>query len=418
MLDINFLKTITILYIEDDADIRENFEIIFSKIFHKVVMANDGEEALSLYKDSLKSNQDTNIDVIISDICMPNMDGIELLRNIRQLNKNIPYLFTTGHTNNEYLLEAIKNDVSDYLIKPVETKKLIEKVQNVCKVIYEHKLAIHNQKEAAEYLSIINKVAIVSKTDSKGKITFVNDIFCETSGYSQDELMGKPHNIVRHPDMPTSAFKELWDTVKDGNEWSGKVKNKAKNGEAYHVNATVFPLYDEIDSKIEGYMAIRFLTTQEENQKREFKTQVRELVSKYNNDIRKLREDNNELEIKFRHSDLELMENKVKKEKDKSDKLVGQVNYYEETMKSHEVQIVEERRGTNSKLLKFHNATKTLMGQNKKLEDELALAAQNLHFTQNELQKKSDEIVEKSKTIMDLNDVIKHQEQKLINSRI
>ncbi|MDO9393377.1 MAG: PAS domain-containing protein, partial [Methylotenera sp.] len=74
---------------------------------------------------------------------------------------------------------------------------------------------------------------IVSKTDLKGKITFVNRDFIDISGYTEEELLGQSHNIVRHPDMPPEAFADLWNTVKAGKPWIGIVKNRCKNGDYY-----------------------------------------------------------------------------------------------------------------------------------------------------------------------------------------
>lgn len=82
---------------------------------------------------------------------------------------------------------------------------------------------------------------LVSQTDSKGVILFANEDFCKIAGYTLEELIGKPHNIVRHPDMPKAAFKDLWDTVKSGKIWTGYVKNSAKDGGFYWVFATVYP---------------------------------------------------------------------------------------------------------------------------------------------------------------------------------
>ncbi len=82
---------------------------------------------------------------------------------------------------------------------------------------------------------------LVSETDEKGIILFANDDFCKIAGYDIDELIGQPHNIIRHKDMPKAAFKDLWETVKKGNIWTGYVKNRAKNGDFYWVYATVFP---------------------------------------------------------------------------------------------------------------------------------------------------------------------------------
>lgn len=82
---------------------------------------------------------------------------------------------------------------------------------------------------------------IVSETDEKGIIKFANADFHKIAEYSQDELLGKPHNTVRHPDMPKVAFKDLWETIQSGKIWKGIVKNKTKSGNYYWVNATAYP---------------------------------------------------------------------------------------------------------------------------------------------------------------------------------
>ena len=80
---------------------------------------------------------------------------------------------------------------------------------------------------------------ILSETDSKGFIIYANDIFCEIAGYEIEELIGQPHNIIRHPDMPRIAFKGLWDDIQSKGFWTGIVKNLRKDGEYYWVSATV-----------------------------------------------------------------------------------------------------------------------------------------------------------------------------------
>ena len=96
---------------------------------------------------------------------------------------------------------------------------------------------------------------LVSKTDAKGTITYANPAFVRISGFSEDELIGKNHNLVRHPDMPPAAFKDLWDTVKSGDTWTGMVKNRAKGGDYYWVKANVTPIHNA-DGSIE-YMSVR-----------------------------------------------------------------------------------------------------------------------------------------------------------------
>jgi len=117
------------------------------------------------------------------------------------------------------------------------------------KMLEEHRLLL-------DYKKAIDNSTIVSKTDKKGIITYVNKTFCEISGYSEDELIGKPHNIVRHPSVPKSVFKDLWCTVKSGKTWTGVVKNLAKNKEPYWVDAAISPIYDH-DNNLVEYIAIR-----------------------------------------------------------------------------------------------------------------------------------------------------------------
>ncbi len=105
-----------------------------------------------------------------------------------------------------------------------------------------------------EYILRDNQ-APISRTDTKGRITYANADFCEASGYSEAELLGKAHNIVRHPDMPEEAFADLWRDLKQGLSWTGMVKNRRKNGDYYWVLANVSPIYEA--GQITGYASVR-----------------------------------------------------------------------------------------------------------------------------------------------------------------
>ena len=108
-----------------------------------------------------------------------------------------------------------------------------------------------------EEIQLDPKRYIVSETDAKGKITYVNDYFMEVSGYTEDELIGKPHSIVRHPDMPKVVFKLLWETIKQGKNINAVVKNLAKDGRYYWI-FTEFEIRKNTDTgEIIGYHASR-----------------------------------------------------------------------------------------------------------------------------------------------------------------
>jgi aerotaxis receptor len=97
--------------------------------------------------------------------------------------------------------------------------------------------------------------SLVSVTDLKGRITYCNDAFVAVSGYTRDELLGQPHNIVRHPDMPEEAFRDMWHTLQTGQPWTGLVKNRRKNGEHYWVLANATPMKD--GDRVTGYLSVR-----------------------------------------------------------------------------------------------------------------------------------------------------------------
>ena len=97
---------------------------------------------------------------------------------------------------------------------------------------------------------------IISQTDTQGNITFANRKFCEVSGYSVDELVGSPHSIVRHPEMPKALFEKIWNTISSGHTWNGLVKNMRKDGCYYWVDTEILPIEDE-EHTITGYIASR-----------------------------------------------------------------------------------------------------------------------------------------------------------------
>jgi len=103
---------------------------------------------------------------------------------------------------------------------------------------------------------------IVSETNEKGHIIYANSDFCTIAGYTKAELIGKPHNIVRHNSMPKAAFKDLWSTIQSGNVWNGIVQNATKDGDFYWVNATAYSSVDSNGNK--RYISVRVKPTKEE----------------------------------------------------------------------------------------------------------------------------------------------------------
>ncbi|HHC11228.1 MAG TPA: PAS domain S-box protein, partial [Campylobacterales bacterium] len=132
------------------------------------------------------------------------------------------------------------------------------------------------------YKMAIDETSIVSKTDLKGIITYVNRQFCDISGYSQDELIGSPHNIVSHPDMTKESFEEMWKTLHNNKIWRGRVKNRKKNGNYYIVDATIIPVVNSSGKTVE-YIAVRHDITELEDSKNKLAQQKLDLLTKLPN---------------------------------------------------------------------------------------------------------------------------------------
>jgi aerotaxis receptor len=139
-----------------------------------------------------------------------------------------------------------------------------------------NKTTIVNEEVKFEDVNKENR-PVVSKTDIRGKITYTNTVFRALSGYEKGEMTGKPHNIVRHPDMPKKVFEEMWDTIIDGGEWQGIVKNLRKDGKYYWVNATITPVKDE-NNAIIGFISARRKV--DEDVKREYEKIYKEMKEK------------------------------------------------------------------------------------------------------------------------------------------
>lgn len=233
--------------IVDDSTTQANYiKEVLEKLLLKIIVVKNGIEALDIL------DKEEKISLVLTDYEMPVMDGLELTKKIRE-HKNynqIPIIITTSINDNNLKINFYKYGANDILIKPILQEELISKVIDI----------FLNQKyieDIESFNELLNKNIITSTTDSNGKILTVSDAFCRISGYKKDELIGKKHNILRHPDMPKSLYEDMWNTIKNGESWEGEIKNLKKNGGYYWVKATVEPTFSK-DGDIIGYSSIRY----------------------------------------------------------------------------------------------------------------------------------------------------------------
>jgi PAS domain S-box-containing protein/diguanylate cyclase (GGDEF)-like protein len=247
----------SILFVEDDMDSAEEIVRNLEARYKCVTHAEHGAMGLELFRA-------TSPDLVISDIRMPHMDGISMGRSIRSLSKDVPLLYLSAHKDGEYLQSAIDIGAEGYISKPINLEKLFKKIDSI-KSAYEAKKEIAETKQLMnEYLKALDVSVIFSKTDLKGRITYANEAFCEISGYSKDELIGASHSIIRHPNVPSSIFRELWDTIQNGQIWKGIIKNRRKDGSSYTVESTIIPILNS-SGEICEYIALRYDITKMHN---------------------------------------------------------------------------------------------------------------------------------------------------------
>lgn len=401
-------SSLSILYVEDNEELSKNFKIYLLKIFTDVQTAGNGEEAFSLYKEK-------KFDIIISDINMPKMNGLALTKKIKDIDSNQIIILLSAYSDSKILIEAIKLGIDGYIVKPInhlEINRLLYKVCVNIKNSNENSINIQQQEWLMghvrtkntllkQYTEVMDKVAIVSKTDLKGVITEVNDFFCEVSGFTKEELIGKNHNIVRHPDMASSVYAELWETIKEGKVWKGTIKNKAKNNDAYFVHSTIIPLRDK-NNEVEGYVGIRFLATQEETEKREFRKKVRTNIIEYKKTnshlLKKIELLNKELLTK--NDSLNIQDSTIEDLKTRLKKSMSQIEFYEK----------DSNKSTDRKYNVIENYTKNLEDITQKytnISKQLKIKKNELTLLKDDHKMKKKEIIKLNEELIKQHDIIK-----------
>ena len=260
-------ETIKILYAEDDKSVIEFVKVLFKKNnIEDITYALNGKEALELYKKD-------KFDLVMTDMVMPIMDGFELIHKIKKIDKKQIFMMVSGLDNKEDLIKAIELRINFFIEKPIKPKKFKQLLQEAIELVNQKKEFSLSNTVLKQYKYAIDESTVLSKADPKGNITYANEEFCRLSKYSLEELVGKQHNIVRHPDTPKEIFKEMWKTIQSKKQWRGTVKNKAKDGTEYIVNALIIPILDTNNDVIE-YIGIRHDITEIESYKELLKKEL------------------------------------------------------------------------------------------------------------------------------------------------
>lgn len=235
------LKSITVLYVEDSKFLAKTTLKSIEKYFHKIYLAYNGQDALELLKE-----HKSDIDIIITDLVMPVLDGIEMLGRIRKDGCNIPVIITTGFESALALEKIIELSIEGFIAKPLDINKLLEKTDGVATSLF-------IKRELAAKKEMIDNDIIYSETDENGIITYISKPFEKICGYSKNELVGKSHSLLKHPDTSPSLYKEMWSTLQSFRQWQGEMTNRKKDGSSYSLNSIISPMY--LRERLIGYSA-------------------------------------------------------------------------------------------------------------------------------------------------------------------
>lgn len=233
-----------ILIVDDTLVNLELLESVLDENGYEARTATSGEMAV-------KSIEKHIPDLILLDIMMPGIDGYETCELIKKnpLLKDIPVIFVSAKSEAVDKVRGMNLGAVDYISKPFDISEMLVRIKSHLSIYF-------LQKTLEKKMEIIDTNVITSSTDLNGIITDVSEALCKISGYSKEELIGKKHNILRHPDMKEELYEDLWKTVKAGKIWKGELKNIKKDGSFYFVDCVVSPTED-INGSIIGFSSIR-----------------------------------------------------------------------------------------------------------------------------------------------------------------
>ncbi|WP_320036202.1 response regulator [Halarcobacter sp.] len=371
-IDKKLLKRLKLLYVEDDDTVRADLSSLLSNFFDTVYTAKDGQEGLSLYKQ--KQNE---IDVIVADINMPGLTGIQMLAKIREFDKDVPTIFATAYSDNEFLVDAIKLKVSEYIIKPIDIRNLMTSLNEIAKNTYHDFLINQQNKELKKYKDIIYNNNIVIRTNKHMKISFVNDLFCKITGFDKKELLGEELTVLKHKDVDSEIYKKIYNCVLDNRQWNGELKNLTKDGSFYYADTSVISTLDD-SGDITGCLIIQKDETSKAIKRREIQTS---LIKDKSEIFQKSKKSSVELYqvINNLNDELESLKEGLQKEKQEKNSYINTLERYSSENKKllNEIntyrKVSETSHDATRKLIKMSKESADLKVEIKRLETKLEM---------------------------------------------
>lgn len=403
MFNKDFLKTLTVLYVEDEELARRQLEKVLKRLFKEVVVAKNGLEGFQTFQEH--KLEEKKIDLILSDINMPHMSGIEMLEKIRVNDPEIPIIFTTARSETEYLLKAIALNVVYYALKPIDIEDVVSKIEQVCEKKFYQNVIHEKTAELQEYLKIINNVATIHKMDKDGKITFANNLLLESTGYKKEEILEKNFIDIISDDVDKKMITRIWDTVLENKTWKADLKYKEKNGNIFYIKSTIFKISNQ--SKDE-YINIGFNSTNEVNEKREFHKKILNNMKDKNLQVAQ-----SQTTAKQYETLVHRLQEELSKVKQKHADLTSQIDYYENEMLNVDSRVIKNLKVKNHEIDELKETISQIKQEKDTSTSNLNRISEELFDAKVEIEKLYEKLKIKEKRIEDLLSLVDIRESQL-----
>ena len=327
------------------------------------------------------------IDLIIADITMPKMSGIDMMKKIREFDNDINVIFATAYSDKEFLIDSIKLKVYNYIIKPIDIRNLLESISELAKKLNSKEILDNKNKELAQYKQAIDESLLVIKTDTKMKIQYVNPQFCKVSGYEEDELLDADFSKLKHKDISPSVYDDIYAQVLDNKMWNGKLKQNTKEGTMYIVDSFIIPALDE-DGNIIGFIVMQRDITEETLKQRKIQMALMkeksEIFIKSKESVAK-----NSIKINSLENEIKELETSIEKNEKEKDKYLYLINKYKTDLVKFKARVERFEKEESTKLtgmnvLKIKKENTDLKIEVKRLKDRIEQLLEETQFKINQ----------------------------------
>ena len=239
-------KKLKLLYVEDNEDARTSTLAILNEFFDDILVAENGVEGLEKFHEN-------KIDLVITDINMPKMNGLDMLKKIMKIKPGISTIVLSAYNESDLFMDSIKMGVDGYLLKPIDFDQflsILDKATIKTEVLKSNKLL-------EQYKEIADASSIMSVIDKDKKITYVNKSFCDITGYTRSEIMGISYTDTLGLLQEKKVYDDVWDTISVKKQiYKNILKYVSKGGKTHYLETTIKPILDVNDDIIE-YIALR-----------------------------------------------------------------------------------------------------------------------------------------------------------------